>query len=193
MSSEERRRYFRIDDELIFDWRVIDTQEKQRRTVQLQMNQIDFPDPDRFYLMLESDLNMVIQNLKVHNQECAKALELLNRKLNLIASSQKIGMRVHLFDKVPQKVNISACGVAFKTDQALQLGQSVLIEMLLMPQKVYIQCLGEVMACDQLDKDEYQVNVDFDVLREEDKEQLIQHIVQKEMGQLQQKRKLEGK
>lgn len=193
MDNDERRRYFRIDEEIIFHWQRISLEERTRKAMQLNMNQIDYPDPDKFFLMLESDLNMALQNLKVLNPEVAKVATLINRKLNLIAANQHIGMRIHLFDKEPQKVNISACGLAFQSQEKLDPNEPLLVEMLLLPQKVFVQCIADVVSCEETGPNVYQVNVDFNVMREEDREQLIQHIVQKEMQQLQLRKKQEGK
>lgn len=189
MQQQERRRYFRIDDEVILAWRELTTEEKNRRLQEFMLGEIEYPDIGRLYLSLESDINSLIQELSPRDSRLARVAQLLNRKINLIARGGPLNATQRtLLDEPAQPVNISACGVAFMTEQNIPLGTDIQIEMILVPEKTYILSYGVVVGSDKVVKTHtakpYRVNVDFVAMREDDRDRLIQHIMQKEMEML---------
>lgn len=200
MEQLERRRYFRIDDEVIFAWRKLSLDEKNRRLQQFMLGEIEYPDIGRLYLSLESDISSLIQELTAHDSRVARALQLLNRKMNLISRAGPISATQRtLLDEKPQVVNISACGMAFMSDEPCEESEDIQVEMILVPEKTYILCYGVVVGCDKTepsnanDEKVYRVNVDFVAMREDDRDRLIQHIMQKEMEMLKLRRKKTSK
>ncbi|MBN9288323.1 MAG: hypothetical protein BGO43_09235 [Gammaproteobacteria bacterium 39-13] len=186
--QQERRRYFRIDDEVILAWRELTSEEKNRRLQQFMLGEIEYPDIGRLYLSLESDINSLVQELMPRESRAARAVQLLNRKINLIARGGPLNATQRtLLDEAPQPVNISACGVAFMVEHAIEESTDLQIEMILVPEKTYILCYGVVVGCDKVAKTQtkpYRVNIDFVAMREDDRDRLIQHIMQKEMEML---------
>ncbi len=193
MKSEERRRYFRIDDEMVLAWRVLDKSEKEKRLAQFSQGEIEYPDPTRLFLSLEADIATLIGQLAPRDPNVAQILRLMNRKINLISRGPLMGSHQStLFDDAPQNVNISACGMAFRVEKALPVGADLQVELVLVPEGSYVLCYGVVINCEKsesVDGRQYRVNVDFIAIREEDRDRLIQHIMQKEIEMLQARRR----
>lgn len=194
MKEKERRRYFRIDDEMILAWRTLTPAEKEKRLAQFDRGEMEYPDPTRLFMSLEADITSLIGDISVREKMVAQVLRLMNRKINLISRGPL--MKEHqysLLDESPQSVNVSACGIAFRVEQALKPGMDIQIELVLVPEGTYVLCYGVVIGCEKDEKGDnerpYRVNVDFSAIREDDRERLIQHIMQKEMELLQLRRK----
>ena len=196
MKTTERRRYFRVDDEMILAWCEIDKAEFAKRLKQFSQGEHNYPDPTRMYLMLEADIASLIELIDPRSPQVAQTLRLLNRKVNLLSKGPL--MKAHqysLLDESPQAVNISACGMAFMAEKELKKGADLQVELVLVPENIYMMCYGTVINCEKITKEAhaadkpYRVNVDFSAIREEDQERLIQHIMQKEITALQIKRK----
>jgi hypothetical protein len=188
MEQTERRRYFRIDDEVILAWRNLTTEEKNMRLQQFMLGEIEYPDATRLYLSLESDINSLVQLLHPKDPQVAKAISLLNRKINLVSRGAPTSATQHtLLEQQAEPVNISACGIAFMADQPLPLWGDIQIEMILIPEKTYILCYGVIVGCEHVAK-RFRVNVDFVAMREDDRERLIQHIMVKESEGLRNRR-----
>ncbi len=200
MKSTERRRYFRVDDEVILAWRTLTHDEKEKRMKQFMMGEMEYPDPTRLYLTLESDITAIIQNLNPRQPELASVLKMLNRKINLVARGAPMSAsRGSLLEETPQQVNISACGIAFMVEEELKKGQNIQIEMVLVPEQIYILSYGTVIGCELIshhkkNKEDrpYRINVDFVAMREDDMDRLIQHIMQKELEMIKSRKKESG-
>ncbi len=194
MKSQERRRYFRIDDEMVLAWRVLDKAEKEKRMEQFSNGDLEYPDPTRLFLALEADIATLIGQLSPRDPTVAQILRLMNRKVNLISRGPLMsGHRTSIFDEAPQFVNISACGMAFMVEKSIPVGTDIQVELVLVPEGSYILCYGVVINCEKsasaTNERHYRANVDFTAIREEDRDRLIQHIMQKELEMLQTRRR----
>ncbi|MBS0287450.1 MAG: PilZ domain-containing protein [Proteobacteria bacterium] len=195
MKEKERRRYFRVDDEMILAWRILDSEEKEKRLAQFDRGEIEYPDPTRLFMTLEADITTLIGQISPREKLIAEVLRLMNRKINLISRGPL--MKEHqtsILDERPQSVNVSACGIAFTVEKALKPGTDIQLELVLVPEGTYVLCYGVIIGCEKAqnkDHDDrpYRVNVDFSAIREDDRDKLIQHIMQKEMALLQMRRK----
>lgn len=189
--ADERRRYFRIEDEIILSWHSITTEEKMKGIARFERGEIQYPDLAGMYLGLEADLSDMIRSVSVKDPHVANALELINRKLNLFVKKMPLDQSTQtLLDQIPQPVNISASGLSFETPYQKMPGQDLKIEMVLLPEKIYILCYAAVVDCVVLDNSSnYRMNVDFVTMRDEDTERLVQHIMRKEVEFLRARRK----
>ncbi|MCS5710349.1 PilZ domain-containing protein [Candidatus Berkiella aquae] len=193
--KDERRRYFRIEDEVILTWRKITLQEKEQGLARIQRGEIDYPDTAGLFLSMEADLIDVIHSL-AKQPEMAQAIDLLNRKINLFARCIPLNNSVStLLDEEAQPVSLSASGISFETNEAVNKDQDIQLEMVLIPERIYILCFAVVVDClpieSQTDENAqiYRMNVDFTTIRDEDIERLVQHIMRKEVAFLRARRK----
>jgi hypothetical protein len=88
-------------------------------------------------------------------------------------------------------VNLSASGIAFFTNDSLELGTPVEIRMMLLPSCTGIITYGEVIGNETVQTDEgdrNQVRIDFTHLREEDRDMLIKHVIRKQGDMLRERR-----
>jgi len=189
--SDERRRYFRIEDQIILSWHSITSEEKKQAIERFVRGEMQYPDLAGMYLGLEADLCDTIQAVTAKDPHIANALELINRKLNLFIKKIPLDQSTQtLLDEIPQWVNISASGLSFETPQSKAQGQDLKLEMVLLPEKVYILCYGTVVDCTAIENSPtYRMNVDFETMRDEDTERLVQHIMRKEVEFLRARRK----
>lgn len=189
--SDERRRYFRIEDEIILSWHSITPEEKNKGVARFARGEVEYPDLAGMYLGLEADLSDMIQAVAAKDPNISNALELINRKLNLFIKKMPLDQLTQtLLDEIPQPVNISASGLSFETAYQKTPGEDLKVEMVLLPEKFYILCYAVVIDCVPLEKTStYRMNVDFVTMRDEDTERLVQHIMRKEVEFLRARRK----
>jgi hypothetical protein len=189
--SDERRRYFRIEDQIILSWQPITSEEKTKGIERFARGEIQYPDLAGMYLGLEADLCDTIQAVSAKDPHIAEALELINRKVNLFIKKIPLDQTTQtLLDEIPQFVNISASGLSFETPSFKNQGQDLKLEIVLLPEKIYILCYAKVVDCTQIENSSnYRMNVDFVAMRDEDTERLVQHIMRKEVEFLRARRK----
>lgn len=196
----ERRRYFRIEDNVVLSYKTLSAEEKESQTQKLQAGQDLCPDIYHTFVMLESDIQDLIKRSKKDSLILSQAIELLNRKLNVIAKGPPSDDRRQnsIFNEEPVKVSLSGCGISFMAANRLERGQTVQIEMILLPSRQYIACLGEVVACENAPLSStalhsathpFRIAVNFVVIRGEDSERLIQHVIKREVELLRSSKK----
>ena len=180
MTDREKRRYFRIDDMVGLHYAIKSEVSNLPPTslleleTQHRLEQID----DQFNTLI----NALWQELPI----AAEAIGLINKKVAVL--QQAINkVQEEEVDLEDTAVNISACGIAFRAKNPLQTMSELTITLGLKPSNILLKLEGLVRACDRSDingKTSYLLRVEFINLKPITEEQLIQHIVQRQSGQL---------
>ena len=184
--TQERRRFFRIDDTVGVAYRVLTDAEIREEPDETQAP------ADIFGLLarLDTQLEHSLGALRVKQPLIGEVLDTLNEKLNTVI--QQLEADNHLVRRLAQRVqevNISACGMAFLCDEQIEAGSQLSLELALKPSNLHIYTRARVVACEVIDDGaEYYLRVDFCGISETDQEVLIQHIVKRQGAILRQDR-----
>lgn len=175
MGIQERRRFFRIDDEVGLSVYELSDEGYGGKTIDDSEQQIEHQ------LTLERKIRQALAALRPSSPQIAQALELLNQKINLLRhDSDTAGLSYAL-----TRVNLSACGIAFNHEHEYPIGTQLMLNIFLQPQHSLIRVQGYVASVQRGDNvdEPFYTRVDFVGLHNEFQEQLIQHLVQRQ-GQL---------
>ncbi len=184
--QEERRRYFRIDDEIVLIFK--------------EVGEGVVPNPEKFEneeildaFSLSSALDVLTQESRVHlkklerrQPDVAEIFKNLERKIDLIVQNLLVN-ETQPSDRATQAVNISAAGIAFDADNALEPGAVIQLKMILPPSLVALMAYGKVVYCNKNANEDsfgHRIGVDFLSLREQDRELLIRYIVKRQIQQI---------
>lgn len=196
---EERRRFFRIDDKVGLRFKAI-TQEDWNQFK--ESGKVVVADSQAQPCQgLEQQLTDAIDNLKSVSVEAAEVAWLLNAKINGLAELISVDSTLPELIK-SMDVNISACGMAFRGAQLLQLDQLLYMEITLKSLDDPMVVLAKVVHCNEESGGEgvsseddssdssgsYLTRVDFCDIEPDAQELLIQYVV-KQQGQLLKQRK----
>ncbi|QQD20495.1 PilZ domain-containing protein [Venatoribacter cucullus] len=184
---QERRRFFRLDDEVIMEFRPLsaDEFEQWRSEHQLQTSELK---------QLEQELGLLLHQVRASHPQLGQVLELFNRKINLLHNTHDHpGDTPELHNgsnEARMQVNLSACGIAFYTDEPLQAERFMLLNIQLKPSNASLSLAGDIVSVKEVnhDRGRYQVRVNFDGLKEAEQEMLIQHLFQLQSRTLRQQR-----
>ncbi len=183
MSDQERRRYFRINDEVAMSFSLIDGEMTGDLLTHdtLALNQ-------EFHISLEVQIRQAMLELRAKDPKLAVILDLLNQKMNLLRTGE------HLFESSPllKPANISACGISFTWHEKLAINQLVMLSLYLQPKHDLVRTQAHVAAVninpDSSNQAEpFIIHLDFDSIHDAYQELLIQHIVQRQGYQLRKK------
>ena len=184
MNDEERRRYFRINDEVAMSFSLLEENFNGDVRAQdtLALNQ-------EFHISLEVQIRQAMMELRAKDPKLALILDLLNQKMNLLRTGE------HLFESSPtlKPANISACGISFSWHESLAINQMVMLSLYLQPKHDLIRTQAHVAAVHKNpdfhsnQTEPYIIHLDFDSIHEAYQELLIQHIVQRQGYQLRKK------
>jgi len=177
--TNERRRYFRIDEKIGLHLEVV---EKETVSEALQEER-----DAQAELMSAQDQNIIqlLDKLGETQPDVAELISLINQKLERALG--QIARDSSLVNRIAyrvREVNISACGMAFLSDQASEKGSRLNIELELLPSERKIHTQGILVDIDDIDGEQYYWRVDFFSMSKDDEEILIQHIVKRQSAQL---------
>lgn len=189
---EERRQYFRIDDLMGVSFSVLGAQEAKLFIEEVKQHNGSIDYASNF----DNRIHTLLDACKVQSPLAAELLDLLNKKLNFIVSQLDVdtGM-VESIDYTMMTVNVSACGMAFVTNQRLNAGQILKLDLKLLPAELKVVTLAKVVACEVRVEEEnepqgkYFLRLSFPQISPTDQELLIQHVVKKQSTQLRQQRR----
>ena len=177
--ENEKRGYFRIEDVVGLKYCELENGES-------------FPAPQKggasdifqqVFDDIDVALNRVVNTIWQENPSVAKALGLLNRKINLIAEQCPWLEEPSLANFREQSASISGSGMSFTTSEQYRRGARLGISVILQPSNIQLQFTASVVECEPLQEipnELYLLRLRIDDENEAEKEQLVQHVVQKQ-------------
>lgn len=190
--TTDRRRYFRIEDRALVKYRVIGLESLPRERQFIQLNEIRASNLHAALLGLDLRLQELIDSIHDESKVLAQALELMNRKLNLIervvALESTLSGPGEQQEHQPTEVNLGGGGLALRAAGALALNAYLAIDLILLPSHHPMRAIGRVVDCREVEPGDFSIAIEFDEIREEDRDMLIQHVVRRQSAILRQER-----
>lgn len=189
--SEERRRYFRIDDTVGVYLRRLTPEEVSAFAARNEEHGGNFDLASNF----DNRIHTLLDACRIQNPVAAELLDLMNKKLNFVIQQMDVDSEIlHNIAYELKQVNISACGMALATDERYQSGEAVQVELSLKPSELRIVLMARVIDCDLFEQPDsaetrFFLRLEFSHINANDQELLIQHVVKKQSNQLKERRK----
>lgn len=180
--SDERRRFFRIDDEVLLGYEVIEPAEVDARLDDFWQNEHVYSIRNNYNFQIEqqiADFNKIEQKMP----ELGRYLSVMRQQIDritdrLIGDEEDAGL-------VQLPVNISAQGISFSSDQAPPRSALVELKLKLLPSGLRLVIIARVIKVEnQPDSADHRVSLDFEYVHEADREILIKHVHGKQMESL---------
>lgn len=191
--SENRRRFFRIDDAVRLSYRALDPAELADGVARLSDGL-----GGSFALMATlaaiTHRNSVhLRRIEQHSADVAHYLRGLDQKIDAVARALLL-QDAELPARSEEPVNLSAGGLAIPVRQCLPAGTPLEIRLLLLPSLAGILAFGAVVECapppagTDYPADTQLMRVDFTHIRDEDRDLLIKHMLRRQGERLRQAR-----
>lgn len=189
--SDERREYFRIDDEVALDYRLISEAEAERLREKIQSRLVDRFTAASSFTATSRQMTHVIHKVQNQSPELARCLQMIDQKLNMIAQLF-VSEEINLHEQPTREVNLSAGGIAFRVQHEIKIDKLLELRMVLFPSLVGVLTVSRVIQCERVDdgnlKFPWLISVVYEHLRETDRELLVRHIMSKETQHLRSQR-----
>jgi len=179
----ERRRFCRIDDDIVLRYRVIGMQETP-----VDIQNLDVCLPNRLTLSstfaaTTQQMQPLLTKIREQSLEVAEYLRLIDRKLDLVARAFLL-QEINVEEEPICRVNLSAGGIGFYEENPLAPGTTLEMELILLPSYVGILAYGKVAHR----KHEpgvvvglpFRIGVEFCKLRERDRDLIAKHVLSRE-------------
>jgi hypothetical protein len=176
MPVHERRQHFRIEDQIYFDYKLIEAgsvySDKQITEDLLGQSGKRYLETNQYFQSLDYELAELTQSLAMKEPAIAHYLNLINAKIEYLARHLLIGEKIHL-----RKVNISLGGMAFKTKERIKEKTRVKIVIYTKPKMLPIIINAVVVYSQFHNETQYHTAVQFEGLDREQEQLLSQHIM----------------
>ena len=185
IKQEEKRKFFRIDDQIMLSYSIILGEDKVDYEDQSVQQSID-----RFTLKARFDvLTLEIQPLhhKVIDScspDVALYLSAIDKKLNIL-SEYFVEAEISNMDMTVKNVNIGAGGMAFSSPNAIMTGTKIELRFILLPKLTGIFSYAKVVSCSQnnannKDEKSYLISVEYVDMTSDVRDLIISHVITRE-------------
>jgi len=184
----ERREHFRINDTLYIQYKAIDHATAEQLGQQLL--KVDHDEESHHQVQfrsLQTAFTLVSDQINHYDREVARALRLLNEKINLIEQA--------IYQPDPEgslsqkcEVNLSGGGLGLLSEQQFETKSPLSVQIELRSSGVTIQAIANVIACtkaqSQNSQTPYYLRLAFTKINEQDRDLLIKHILFRQVKEL---------
>jgi hypothetical protein len=190
--TEDRRRFFRIDDEVNLFYKKID-EKRVHEPHRVSDNILNSCSLSTALEMVSQESAALLHRLDKTLPDVAEYLRIIETKIDLLG--QAIMMQgLQLKENDTRNVNISATGIAFNCEDELKQGDYLEIKLLLLSSMAVIVTYGKVIYCKHSPENDspypYFIGVDFINMKDEDREMLIKYVVKKQLQQIRDKKQI---
>lgn len=183
-AEQERRRYFRIEEQVILSFREVPLEEvppitELRELPELPCNPFALTSSLE---LLSQESRSLMRRIERESPDIADCLKVIERKVDIIARTL-MSRESDLTECPPREVNLSASGLSFAIDQTFEPGSVLEVKMVLLPNLVGVLAYGKVIYCRKNTAPvgpPYRIGVDFIGLSDQDRELLIRHVVRRQ-------------
>ena len=187
---EERRRFFRIDDEVNLVYKKID-EKAAIESSHISEHILSHCSLSAAIETISQESALLLNRLERNQPEVADYLRLVENKIDLLV--QAIMMQDTLFtEQSTRNVNLSASGLAFESEEGLDPGEYLEIKMTLVSCMAVVVTYGKVIYCKQNPANDsqfpYVVGIDYINMKDQDRELLIKHVVKRQLQQIRNKK-----
>ena len=182
--TDERRRYYRIEDEVLLVLQLIEPADIDDRLEDFWANEHAFSIRNNYNFQIEQH---IADRHKIENQmpELARYLGVLEKQIDSI-TDRLIGDE-HDNQMVRKKANLSAQGISFIEAQAPGQGDLLELKLKLLPSGLRLVIMARIVLVEPDSagaQDKTRISLDFENLHEADREILIKHIHGKQIESL---------
>lgn len=177
--QQERRDYFRINDTIGLSYSVLDgSSENSAKGTEGKKIELD-----SVLTEIDAKFNQAANTVWQENPAVAEALGLLNRKISIVAARAPQGANLEAPPHEEFLANISGCGMAFHCVEPLAEGTRLSVSVVIKPSNIDVNFIATVIACEPSPESpdgKHLMRIEIDEESHLAKEQLIQHVVQKQ-------------
>ncbi|MBE9527025.1 MAG: PilZ domain-containing protein [Proteobacteria bacterium] len=182
----ERRQYYRIDDSVIFNYRVLQednlvTEQDKKASAAFEMIEL--------FGQMNQQMRVTLGRIGERSADIASYLKSLDNKIELLAemnlfkeNQSALGLR--------QKINLGAGGLCFCSDEKLKEGTLLAVDMILSTDLSCLHLTGHVIEAfnNNGSEGQYNISIEFSDISDIEEDNIVKHIMHLQSEQLRSKR-----
>lgn len=183
----DRRAFFRINDHVIVNFRVITHPEAQELGNMILSSPSPTAHPAQQLSSVKTTFQQLVDQIGHRDREIARALRLMDDKINMLANNLQ-AIQHPIDDSTAEKVNLSAGGLALMSEHDIAAKEPVELRLQLLPSGMPIHALSKVVSCHHLGSEDgmkpYFLRLVFTHMSETDRNLLVKHTLSRQAESL---------
>jgi len=189
-NTSERRESYRITQDSLFDYKLVDSFTAENETASSQFEDSDSSNLVNELRRLDKDSVQTLRLLTDKNRLLGDYLQTLSKKIDLIARHSLFaseGADSTGANARRKRLNLSEDGIAFLCDRTLYKGNFIAVKLVFLPLYTPIVAFARVVRCEQKG-DEYRVAAKFFRISDKDRQEVAKQVLK---AQVKNKRRLQ--
>jgi len=179
-SHSDERNFFRIDDEVYLEFRVLTEVPGDKSKMPAARRDARAQDVLADLTAVNAKIHPLIESIKQTNVSIARCLEALNRKIDVLAKAVSKTGEPFKPVKPNKKVNLSAGGVSFNVGTELLPNTPVEVRLVVPSSNLVVTAYGEVTHCERQGRDPeqpFRIGIKFPALSVSERQALFAHVL----------------
>jgi len=179
-AHSDERNFFRIDDEVYLEFRVLTEVPRDKSKMPASRKDARTNDVLADLTAVNAQIHPLIESIKQTNTAVARCLEALNKKIDVLAKAVSKTGEPFKAVKPNKKVNLSAGGVSFNVGTELLPDTPVEVRLAIVSSNLIVTAYGEVTYCHRQGRDPeqpFRVGIKFPALSVAERQALFAHVL----------------
>jgi hypothetical protein len=187
-AGSDRREFFRINDTVVVDYKLVAKENVTAIARHIAQSTSDDDSNDKAQLRsMQNAFNHLLDQINQQDREIARALRMLDEKINLVSQSiQRHNNPVNPEDVT--QANLSGGGIAFMVENPVEIRGYVELHLQLLPTANTIHALATVISCERLlgasPEKPYHLRMAFTHMDDQDRNLLVKHTLNRQAEML---------
>jgi hypothetical protein len=193
IKSEDRREYFRLDDDVLLDYARIDEAQLAGLRERIFDRVVDRFTVAATFATSSRTMARILSSFSANQPDLARYLKQMDQKLNQLARLFVIE-EMNAGEHAVTRVNLSAGGLVFPSATEFSPDDLLELRLALLPAMTGILTVVRVVYCERSAHGNglpWQVAVEYEYIRESDRDLIASHIMAREAEQLRERREQE--
>ena len=179
-AHSDERNFFRIDDEVYLEFRVLTEVQSDKSKMPALRKDVRTSDVLADITAVNAQIHPLIESIKQANPTVARCLEAINKKVDVLAKAVSKTGEPFKAVKPNKKVNLSAGGISFNVGTELLPNTPVEVRMVVVSSNLVVTAYGEVTHCKREGKDPeqpFRIGIKFPALSVVERQALFSHVL----------------
>lgn len=179
-SHSDERNFFRIDDEVYLEFRVLTEVPRDKSKMPASRKDARTQDVLSDLTAVNAQIHPLIESIRQTSPAVARCLEAINKKVDVLAKAVSKSGEPFKAVKPNKKVNLSAGGVSFNVGTELLAGTPVEVRLAVISSNLIVTAYGEVTHCEREGRDAeqpFRVGIKFPSLTVTERQALFAHVL----------------
>lgn len=179
-SHGDERNFFRIDDEVYLEFRVLTEIPRDKNKLPASRKDARTHDVLSDLTAVNAQIHPLIESIRQTNTAVGRCLEAINKKVDVLAKAVSKTGEPFKAVKPNKKVNLSAGGVSFNVGTELLPNTPVEVRLAVVSSNLVVTAYGEVTHCKREGRDPeqpFRVGIKFPALSVVERQALFSHVL----------------